>query len=68
MGYIPNSHRLKSLKKLKLEDIESESVLVLEDGHCLKQFYQFAALMTKKIKSLTAKAEDMFLKVVVLKR
>ena len=36
VGYIPNSHRLKGLKKLRLNDIESESVLVLEDGHCFR--------------------------------
>ena len=64
VGYIPNSHRLKTLKKLKLEDIESESVLVLEDGHCFRnQVLSICGLNDEeKIKSFDTKSGRYVLK------
>ena len=62
VGYIPNSHRLRDLHKLKLEDLESESVLVLEDGHCFRnQVLSICGLNDEeKIKSSTTKVVDTF--------
>ena len=64
VGYIPNSHRLKGLKRLKLEDIESESVLVLEDGHCFRnQVLSICGLNDEeKIKSFDNKSGRYVLK------
>lgn len=36
VGYIPKNHRLNELKEIHSEDIENESLLVLEDGHCFR--------------------------------
>ena len=36
VGYIPNNHRLSSLKFLSNDDVENEEILILEDGHCLR--------------------------------
>jgi LysR family transcriptional regulator, hydrogen peroxide-inducible genes activator len=33
---VPAQHRLSKRKALSLEDLESESLLLLEDGHCLR--------------------------------
>jgi LysR family hydrogen peroxide-inducible transcriptional activator len=33
---VPTLHRLSRRKALSLEDLESESLLLLEDGHCLR--------------------------------
>jgi len=33
---VPTLHRLSKRKALSLEDLESESLLLLEDGHCLR--------------------------------
>ena len=34
VGYVPKNHRLHQSKEIHPENIENESVLVLEDGHC----------------------------------
>ena len=36
MGYVPSHHRLRDLEQLKQEDLEDETLLVLEDGHCFR--------------------------------
>ncbi|MDY0781533.1 hydrogen peroxide-inducible genes activator [Tenacibaculum sp. IB213877] len=36
VGLIPEEHRLFNKKKLEIEDLEVEDILLLEDGHCFK--------------------------------
>lgn len=36
VAYIPESHRLSKLEKLKVEDLDIDDILLLEDGHCFK--------------------------------
>ncbi len=36
VGLIPNEHRLYDQKKIKVEDLELDDILLLEDGHCFK--------------------------------
>ena len=36
VGLIPNEHRLYNQKKIKVEDLELDDILLLEDGHCFK--------------------------------
>lgn len=36
VGYVPKNHRLHQSKEIHPENIENESVLVLEDGHCFR--------------------------------
>jgi LysR family hydrogen peroxide-inducible transcriptional activator len=36
VGLIPNEHRLYEQKKIKIEDLEVDDILLLEDGHCFK--------------------------------
>ncbi|MFO8148631.1 MAG: LysR family transcriptional regulator [Bacteroidota bacterium] len=36
VAYIPKSHRLSKLEKLKVEDLDIDDILLLEDGHCFK--------------------------------
>jgi len=36
VGYIPNDHRLSSKKKLETSDLDLDDILLLEDGHCLR--------------------------------
>ena len=51
VGYIPNNHHLSNLKFLSNDDIENEEILILEDGHCLRnQVLNFCSMSheTKK--------------------
>lgn len=36
VGYIPQGHRLHSKKKIEVDDLDLEDILLLEDGHCFK--------------------------------
>lgn len=36
VGYIPPSHRLHKEAKIKVEDLDIDDILLLEDGHCFK--------------------------------
>ena len=36
VAYIPQSHRLSKLEKLKVDDLDIDDILLLEDGHCFK--------------------------------
>lgn len=36
VAYIPQNHRLSKLEKLKVEDLDIDDILLLEDGHCFK--------------------------------
>ena len=36
VGLIPNEHRLFKQKKIKVDDLEIDDILLLEDGHCFK--------------------------------
>lgn len=36
VAYIPQSHRLSKLEKLRVEDLDIDDILLLEDGHCFK--------------------------------
>ncbi|MGM0636479.1 MAG: hydrogen peroxide-inducible genes activator [Bacteroidota bacterium] len=36
VGYIPSSHRLAQKEKITPEDLSTEDILLLEDGHCFK--------------------------------
>lgn len=36
VGYIPKNHPLKSLEKLNIENLVPEDILLLKDGHCLR--------------------------------
>jgi LysR family hydrogen peroxide-inducible transcriptional activator len=37
VGYIPNNHRLHDKKKINIEDLELNDMLLLEDGHCFRE-------------------------------
>jgi len=36
VGYIPEDHRLASLRKIEVSDLDLDDVLLLEDGHCFR--------------------------------
>lgn len=36
VGYIPPGHRLHSQKKIQVDDLDLDDILLLEDGHCFK--------------------------------
>ncbi len=36
IGFVPDKHRLNSNNTLKVEDLNIEDILLLEDGHCFK--------------------------------
>ncbi|MDG2194244.1 MAG: hydrogen peroxide-inducible genes activator [Polaribacter sp.] len=36
VGLIPRDHRLYSTKKIEVDDLEVDDILLLEDGHCFK--------------------------------
>lgn len=36
VGLIPNEHRLSNQLKIKIDDLEVDDILLLEDGHCFK--------------------------------
>ncbi len=36
VAYIPQDHRLSSKKKLNVEDLDIDDMLLLEDGHCFR--------------------------------
>lgn len=36
VGYIPPGHRLHSQKKIEVDDLDLDDILLLEDGHCFK--------------------------------
>lgn len=36
VGYIPEGHRLHNKKKIEVEDLDLDDILLLEDGHCFK--------------------------------
>lgn len=36
VGYIPQGHRLHNQKKIEVEDLDLDDILLLEDGHCFK--------------------------------
>ncbi|WP_372917579.1 hydrogen peroxide-inducible genes activator [Salegentibacter sp.] len=36
VGYIPPSHRLHKESKIKVEELDIDDILLLEDGHCFK--------------------------------
>jgi LysR family hydrogen peroxide-inducible transcriptional activator len=36
VAYVPNHHRLHDTKKLDINDLEIEDMLLLEDGHCFR--------------------------------
>ena len=36
IGYVPDSHTLHGLEELEVDDLSSNPVLVLEDGHCFR--------------------------------
>ena len=36
VGYVPESHRLYSKKKLERSDLDINDILLLEDGHCFR--------------------------------
>lgn len=36
VGLIPKEHRLYEHKKIKIDDLEVDDILLLEDGHCFK--------------------------------
>lgn len=37
VGYIPSGHSLASISTLQLEDLNPEEILLLKDGHCLRE-------------------------------
>lgn len=37
VAYIPQNHKLYPLKKVRLEDLDLEDILLLEDGHCFRE-------------------------------
>ncbi|WP_298367151.1 LysR substrate-binding domain-containing protein [uncultured Lutibacter sp.] len=37
VGFVPNDHRLHDLKKIDIENLNIEDILLLEDGHCFKE-------------------------------
>lgn len=36
VAYIPENHRLKDYKKIDISDLDIDDMLLLEDGHCLR--------------------------------
>lgn len=36
VGYIPEGHRLRAKKKLEVDELDLNDILLLEDGHCFK--------------------------------
>ena len=36
VGYIPPDHRLHAQKKIEVDDLDLDDILLLEDGHCFK--------------------------------
>ena len=36
VGYIPENHRLASIDKLEVSDLDIDDILLLEDGHCFR--------------------------------
>lgn len=36
VGYVPKNHPLKSMDKLTMENLNPEDILLLKDGHCLR--------------------------------
>ncbi len=36
VGYVPEEHRLSSSKKININDLDIDDILLLEDGHCFK--------------------------------
>ncbi len=36
VGLIPRDHRLHNTKKIEIDDLEVDDILLLEDGHCFK--------------------------------
>ncbi len=49
VAYIPKSHRLSKLEKLKVEDLDIDDILLLEDGHCFKDGILNLCKTTKKV-------------------
>ena len=37
VAYIPNDHKLASLKTVNIEDVDLSDILLLQDGHCFRQ-------------------------------
>lgn len=37
VGYVPDTHRLNSVEKLTVSELEIEDMLLLEDGHCFRE-------------------------------
>ena len=37
VGFIPHEHRLSKKKHLKVDDLELDDILLLQDGHCFKE-------------------------------
>lgn len=37
VAYIPQNHRLHCAKKIALEDLDLDDILLLEDGHCFRE-------------------------------
>jgi len=37
VGFVPNDHRFSNDKKLEVESLSIEDILLLEDGHCFKE-------------------------------
>ena len=37
VGFVPESHRLYEHKKIEVDDLHLEDILLLEDGHCFKE-------------------------------
>ncbi len=37
VGFIPENHKLFSKKKINTNDLEADTILLLEDGHCFKE-------------------------------
>jgi len=38
VGYVPQSHRLSAIKELSTDDLNIEDVLLLQDGHCFRDW------------------------------
>ncbi|WP_417360339.1 LysR family transcriptional regulator [Galbibacter sp.] len=37
VAYVPQNHRLNPVKKVSIEDLDLEDILLLEDGHCFRE-------------------------------
>ncbi|MEQ5791895.1 LysR family transcriptional regulator [Muricauda sp. NFXS6] len=37
VGYVPKNHRLASQDELKMEDLDVNDILLLQDGHCFRE-------------------------------